>query len=340
VNAKLKKSLKKFTGFVLLLGFAILLIFTYFDSKTADYTIPLHDQNEQESEVEVTPISNLSCIECHSSLSDLGNESLTIPGGDWFTSTHQEVGTTCPDCHGGDSTEPTDAMTGVNFVGKPDRESIPDICGNCHVEIFEEYQTSIHYSYITNNETNETSLASVCTDCHGIHHIERSNNPESPVYFQNSPETCAFCHESKHYTYEDSYHGIFIRYGNRNAATCADCHGNHDNLPPDDPESKVHPDNLPETCAKCHGNNLDVKVAQGYQHFAEGSGSPDLVFNSDVLDIKEKPYYIGPFDTRFWVPLFFNIITFVIIPSIFILIMAENLGRKISRRLSSWKKKK
>lgn len=330
----------KYGWLIYLVILALIISYGYFDvnyiSKPSGEELDLNPEWVNE---EITPLANLSCFECHSGLN--GDQNITITGVDWFTSTHKEVGTTCADCHGGDEGDATIPMGSEGFIGKPEREDVPEICGDCHVEVYEIYKSSIHYSYVWDDELNTTTIASVCTDCHGIHHIETSNNPESPVFVNNRPDTCSECHEIEFYTYEDTYHSVFLKLGDELAATCSDCHGNHSVRPPSDPLSKVHPDNLPETCSiDCHENDLEIKVAQGYQHFEEDSGSSNLAFDSDDLDIKEKPYYVGPFDTRFWVPLFFNIITMVIIPSIFILIIVENVGQGIGRRLSSWKKKK
>ena len=288
---------------------------------------------------EATPIADLSCLDCHSNLGNLTDDDLTIPGEEWFESTHKYEGTTCTDCHGGDASDYENPMD-LNFVGIPERNMIPEICGKCHLDIYEEYEDSIHNGYVLDDNKNVTEIASVCTDCHGIHHIERTNNPESPVYSYNVPNTCAQCHDDTYYTYEDSYHGIFLHYGNDVVATCADCHTNHDIKSPTDPTSQTHPLNLPETCSKCHTNNsMGNKVAEGYQHFEEHAGSSVLVFNKDKLDFREASYYIGPFDTRFWIPFFFNTITMILIPSIILLVIVESLRIRMDwRRLKSKKK--
>ena len=53
-------------------------------------------------------------------------------------------------------------------------------------------------------------------------------------------------------TFRDSFHGKATHLGMSGGAVCADCHTPHKNLPADNPESSVHPDNLLATCGNCH----------------------------------------------------------------------------------------
>ena len=321
--------LRKYGWIIYLAIIILLLAYLYTDIKStpAPGVGDLNSNPVWENE-DITPVANLSCFECHGGVNGTGGQGITIPGVDWFTSTHKEVGTTCTDCHGGDSTNTTDPMGSEGFIGKPEREAIPGICGNCHVEIYEEYKTSIHYSYVWKEELNRTSLASVCTDCHGVHHIERANNPESPIYFQNRPETCGKCHETSLYSFEDTYHGAYIQLGSEAVATCSDCHGNHGNLPPSDPNSTVHIDNLPETCSKCHGNELDMEITRGYLH------------NEGELGESEEAYHIIGFDLRVIIPTVYKLAIIGMVLGIVLLIILENVGRPIGKKVSTWRKKK
>jgi cytochrome b subunit of formate dehydrogenase/nitrate/TMAO reductase-like tetraheme cytochrome c subunit len=51
-------------------------------------------------------------------------------------------------------------------------------------------------------------------------------------------------------------------------AMCTDCHTPHHVLPSDDPESSVHPDNIPQTCARCH-NGI-------FEKFQKSIHSPEI----------------------------------------------------------------
>jgi len=91
-------------------------------------------------------------------------------------------------------------------------------------------------------------------------------DPNSTVFPANLPETCGRCHENsgiserfgvaarRYTTYIDTYHGISLKYGNLIAANCTSCHGSHLILAASDPNSSIHPSNLPKTCGKCHPN--------------------------------------------------------------------------------------
>jgi cytochrome b subunit of formate dehydrogenase len=50
----------------------------------------------------------------------------------------------------------------------------------------------------------------------------------------------------------DRFHGKAAKLGMEDSPRCADCHAPHAPLPAENPESKVHPDNLVETCGACH----------------------------------------------------------------------------------------
>jgi cytochrome b subunit of formate dehydrogenase len=77
-------------------------------------------------------------------------------------------------------------------------------------------------------------------------------------------EECGHCHDDPKLsdgrlhtyveTYNASYHGQVTQLGSMRAARCSDCHGAHDMLPQDDPNSRVHPNNLIKTCSQigCH----------------------------------------------------------------------------------------
>jgi hypothetical protein len=69
-------------------------------------------------------------------------------------------------------------------------------------------------------------------------------------------------------SFQSSFHGIALRFGELRAANCASCHGYHDILPSSDPRSRVHPENIPKTCSECHPN-AGTNWARGKVHIAE-----------------------------------------------------------------------
>ncbi len=161
----------------------------------------------------------------------------------------------CTDCHGS------------HYVHPPDqpRTLIPSTCGNCHTEEFSVYQSSIHGNALAQESNPDVP---VCTTCHGVHNIQ---DPRTQQFRVEEPDLCASCHANQEMMskyglsadvydlYSLSWHGVDVSvYDARwptiqhNSAVCTDCHGIHDILNPDDPNSSVNPDNLLVTCQKCH----------------------------------------------------------------------------------------
>ena len=97
----------------------------------------------------------------------------------------------------------------------------------------------------------------LCTSCHSDikeipHEVQNSNNQQSPLYWQNIPETCGKCHENIKQTYLRSVHGQAVKAGKREAPVCTDCHGEHSIDAVKLAVSKVSPAHIPETCGQCH----------------------------------------------------------------------------------------
>jgi hypothetical protein len=123
---------------------------------------------------------------------------------------------------------------------------------------------------------------------------------------RNLPQTCGRCHENpeisgrfgiaprRYSTYLGSYHGISVKYGNLIAANCSSCHGSHLILAASDPNSSIHPNNLPQTCGQCHPN-VGENILKGKVHVeAKLSVSPG-VYAVHVFYI----VFLGVFATLF-----------------------------------------
>ncbi len=115
-----------------------------------------------------------------------------------------------------------------------------------------------------------------CTSCHT--EIEGYPHPEEVAFDKKeSVATCVSCHEGQVTdSYAESFHGKAVNLGSQTTATCVDCHGTHDILGPDNPDSKVAKENIPETCASCH-DQASPGFAEGTEHFefaAMGAGMP------------------------------------------------------------------
>ncbi len=152
-------------------------------------------------------------------------------------------------------------------------------CTDCH-EGARPYWESIHGRALEEG----VPAAATCADCHGSHAIEPVDAETSPVSRANLPQTCGECHRNseiaerygvpanRYETYMDSYHGIFLSEGDVVAADCTSCHGDHLILAQSNPQSTIHPDNLPETCGQCHPN-AGESFTQGKVHVQADPGA-------------------------------------------------------------------
>jgi formate dehydrogenase gamma subunit len=73
---------------------------------------------------------------------------------------------------------------------------------------------------------------------------------------------CARCHEKQTESYGASVHGVALKAGQADAATCQDCHDSHEVLPPNSPASPLHFLRQAETCGECHDKEArDVEAS-------------------------------------------------------------------------------
>ncbi len=155
------------------------------------------------------------------------------------------VSAVCTDCHT------------THFMLKDDDErssvypdNIPATCATCHKGIYDEYIKSDHS--IT-REKGVEPLPS-CDNCHSAHMISPSNQDK---FMTEVTVQCSSCHKELTETYMDTYHGKAYQLGDIEAARCSDCHGAHNVLKVDNPNSMVGKNNIVATCAECHeGANL------------------------------------------------------------------------------------
>ena len=184
-------------------------------------------------------------------------------------------GARCSDCHGAH-----DILPANDPRSKVHHQRVPELCGQCHAEITEAYEASVHGRAAAHG----IRESPVCTDCHGEHRVLGPDYKDSPVFASNVPKmTCGRCHGDLRLSekfgippdrvpaYAESFHGLASRTGSVTVASCASCHGVHDILPSTDPESHIHPDNLATTCGHCHPG-AGKRFAIGPVHVLEGNG--------------------------------------------------------------------
>ncbi|MFQ5491264.1 MAG: Rieske 2Fe-2S domain-containing protein [Phycisphaerae bacterium] len=164
-------------------------------------------------------------------------------------------------------------------------------CDTCHADQAEQFQSSVH------------SASLGCQDCHGGRHSydltpeQRGRLPAGRASLEQLrqwgpfdhgqsfrgkpsrgeiPEACGTCHADvarmnafglrtdQLAAYWVSGHGKRLKEaGDLNVAVCVDCHGIHDVLRHDNPQSRTYFRNIPNTCARCHA---DPSLMDQYGH--------------------------------------------------------------------------
>jgi predicted CXXCH cytochrome family protein len=223
--------------------------------------------------------ANVNCLRCHGDEELVGvargdTVSLYVNEESYFTSSHAE--TPCAQCHA--EVSPTLSRPCAAITQRVD-------CAACHEDEVGEYTAGMHGRLAAQGDPD----APVCLDCHDQHATLSKRIPASQTFARNVPALCAQCHrtgqtaavriESAHLmedieaagpeplealartmdipppveSYEMSIHGKgLFESGLVVTATCSSCHTAHRELPADDPNSSVHPDNLAGTCGTCH----------------------------------------------------------------------------------------
>ncbi|MCM2264724.1 MAG: cytochrome c3 family protein, partial [Desulfuromonadales bacterium] len=119
------------------------------------------------------------CIQCHSGQ----GERLAAPVTQWRQSVHAGSGISCHDCHGGDPTDFTNAMSPARgFIGAPEYAGVPDFCGRCHVGVRQDYGESAHGRAVERG-------GAQCVICHGSHAVNVAQ-----IDLINEQD-CSRCHE-------------------------------------------------------------------------------------------------------------------------------------------------
>lgn len=124
-------------------------------------------------------------------------------------------------------------------------------CYECHGEqdLTTEDEQGNERSLFTDENIFSTSIHGEfeCIDCH-------ADISEVPHEDRLEKVDCGICHEDAIDELERSVHGAALRAKSSDVPTCATCHGTHDILAKDNPESKISHRNQPQTCGQCHAN--------------------------------------------------------------------------------------
>lgn len=226
--------------------------------------------------------SDTSCKNCHG-IHDV--VSLNNPKSKW---NKNNLTTSCSNCHkeetqqylasnhgsafkDGDKTAPdcitchkSPITTSAFGDNKADKKITQEkLCLSCHLDdddvkkrttpsagFIHAYDKSVHGLALHKDKNGD---AASCIDCHESHDILKPTNSQSSVYRINIPNTCGKCHSSIKNEYLESIHGQLVAKGNSDAPSCTNCHGEHNILRVDDPNSPVAFQNLSrQVCSPCH----------------------------------------------------------------------------------------
>jgi hypothetical protein len=164
-----------------------------------------------------------SCIQCHGSF-DWIQDSNSVQIVQGFTNDiHYSFGLSCQDCHGGNP----DPKLGQDPFGAMDKDYKPNPYRGAPAR---------------------GQIPDFCGRCHANADYMKRFKPEERVDQLSE--------------YWTSRHGILLKAGDTNVATCVDCHGVHSIRAPSDGQSSVYPTAVAETCKRCHA---DPKRMAGYK---------------------------------------------------------------------------
>lgn len=153
---------------------------------------------------------------------------------------------TCTDCH---DTHTFDVPPRGTEARTDWHLNVPDVCGSkCHSDELDEYTESVHGKAALEEHDPKSA---VCSDCHTTHDI--GNTSAAPTKLAIT-QNCGGCHKDELKSYRGTYHGQVNRLGFAYTAKCFDCHGSHDILKADDPESRVGEKKRLKTCQNCHSD--------------------------------------------------------------------------------------
>ena len=184
----------------------------------------------------------------------------------------------CSDCHGSH-----DILPSTDPKAKVNRANVAETCGVCHSDIQAIYVDSVHGLAVKRGSKDSPT----CTGCHGEHNILAPKELGSLVNAARvSTVTCGRCHGDERLNsrysfgdkvpaFQDSFHGLAIRGGQKTAANCASCHGVHNILRSEDIRSTVNPANLQQTCGQCHAG-LGEQITRGKVHVRTAGGAEHI----------------------------------------------------------------
>ncbi len=204
---------------------------------------------------------------------------LYVPTAGFENSVH--AGLSCTQCH-----------LGIERTPHPQRLAVL-ACADCHSEPAAALQSGVHAPAADANGRRRPD----CSDCHGpAHEIRRLAEPRQWQQAVELTQACIRCHDGPvAETYLQNTHGRgLMNKGLAASATCADCHGSHQVLPAEHPDSPMHPLHVPQTCGRCHAGVADVFYASVHgRHLLKGhaeAATCTSCHHSHGIGIVDEPF--------------------------------------------------
>ena len=190
---------------------------------------------------QVQLVEDADCLECHSdktlTKTDAAGKEISLFVDEALLKASVHRTNSCQSCH----SDLTPAHPDDNVAAKGIN------CGSCHEQYSESYGASVHGLAVKAGMVESAT----CKDCHGSHHILAPTSASSPLHFSKLSTTCGECHPEAVADLAESVHGKSAARGHREAATCMDCHREHQfERLKDASAMKV----AGEICSKCHAS--------------------------------------------------------------------------------------
>lgn len=194
----------------------------------------------EEETAEDDALSDATCLECHSD-PDLTMEkdgedvSIFVDEKKLRASVHAK--NRCAECHRDLTAEHPD----------DEKAALPVDCAKCHEQQSETFGASVHGIALRNGNDG----AATCVDCHGTHEVFEHGSVKSLTHFSKLAGTCGECHQQESEDVAASVHGKAVASGERDAATCTDCHSEHRIHGLSNEKSMMV---TADMCSKCHAS--------------------------------------------------------------------------------------
>jgi len=143
----------------------------------------------------------------------------------------------CAECHGDVGEEHPDDAKPVQ----------PVACAKCHERQSHTFGASVHGQA----QVHGISKAADCSACHGTHEVLARRDPRSMIHGVNLLKTCGACHPVAAADVAASVHGKAMAKGEVDAATCLDCHAEHQIS---SMGGEVAASKSAVACSKCHAS--------------------------------------------------------------------------------------